>query len=84
MDKAHKTHFTVLEMPWKKEDGMDKYKLYFYKLAKYVNALADDCNNHSGLLISHGITDPWAISRELFDELPEEVKNELRRLMEDS
>ena len=80
MDKVHKTHFTVPEMPWDKEEGMDKYRFYFYELAKYVNALADDCDGHSGLLVSHGITDPWVISREIFNALPTELKDHLQRL----
>ncbi len=83
MDKVHKTHFTVPEMPWKKEDGMDKYKLFFYELAKYVNALAEDCNKQSVYLHIHGITDPWVMSRQIFDDLPLEIKDTLQRLREE-
>lgn len=84
MDKVHKTHFTVPEMPWKEEEGMDKYKLYYYELARYINALAKDCYDVSSFLHVHGYTDPWAKSRELFDKLSPEVRDTLQRLREES
>lgn len=83
MDKVHKTHFTMLEMPWKKEEGMDKYKLFFYKLAEYTNALADDCDSQSLYLHIHNVLDPWAESRKVFNQLPPEIRDTLNRLRED-
>ena len=82
MGKVHKTHFTVPELPWKKEEGMDKYKLFFYRLAAYTNALADDCDRQSTYLHIHGITDPWAESRKIFNQLPPEIRDTLQRLRE--
>ena len=59
---------------------MDKYKLFFYKLAAYTNALAEDCNKQSVYLHIHGITDPWAESRRVFDSLDAEIRDTLQRL----
>ncbi|MCK4817787.1 hypothetical protein KA005_18600 [bacterium] len=62
---------------------MNKYKLFFYALAKYTNALANDCDKQSGYLHIHGITDPWIESREIFNQLPPEIRYTLQRLREE-
>lgn len=62
---------------------MDKYKLFFYRLAVYTNALAEDCDKQSVYLHIHGITDPWACSRKVFDSLDVEIRNTLQRLREE-
>lgn len=63
---------------------MDKYKLFFYELAKYTNALAENCDKWSVYLHIHGITDPWTESRETFNQLHEEIRDTLQRLRKES
>jgi hypothetical protein len=48
-------------------------------LARYTSALARDCWDVSTFLHTHGYTDPWAKSRVLYDNLPEDI----RRLLEE-
>jgi hypothetical protein len=62
---------------------MDKYKLFFYKLAEYTNALAEDCDSQSVILHIHSIPDPWAESRKIFNQLPPEIRDTLQRLREE-
>jgi len=50
------------------------------RLAEYINALAEDCDKQSVYLHIHGITDPWAESRKLFDQLPIAVRALLEKL----
>ena len=63
---------------------MDKYKLFFYRLAAYTNALANDCDKQSVYLLAHGIADPWAESRRVFDSLDTEIRDNLQRLRKES
>ena len=62
---------------------VNKYKLFFYKLAEYTNALAEDCDSQSVILHIHSITDPWAESRKIFNQLPLEIRDTLQRLREE-
>jgi hypothetical protein len=62
---------------------MDKYKLFFYRLAAYTNALAEDCDKQSVYLLMYG-TDPWAKSRKVFDSLDVEIRDTLQLLREES
>ena len=62
---------------------MDTYKLFFYELAKYTTALADDCDKQSVYLLMYG-SDPWAESKKVFDSLDVEIRNTLQRLREES
>lgn len=61
-------------------DKLELAEARLLELANYVNALAEDCDKQSVYLHIHGITDPWAESRKLFDQLPIIVRALLGKL----
>jgi len=64
------------------KDDIELSDARLLRLAEYINALAEDCDKQSVYLHIHGITDPWAESRKLFDQLPLAVRALLEKLRE--
>ena len=68
-------------VPDSKDRRIAQLEAEYKALAGYTDALASNCFEQSVILHEHGVEDPWADSRKVFDELPETVRKYLRSIM---